>query len=46
MKAVNGTAGVGNATVPGRSAAVQGGYQVVAIIVTLAIAIVGGVITG
>ena len=43
---MNGTAGVGTVTYQGRSAAEQGGYQFLAIIVTLGIAIVGGIITG
>ena len=32
--------------IAGRSAVAQGGYQIAALIVTLAIAIVGGIITG
>lgn len=31
---------------PGRSATAQGGFQVVALVVTLIVAIVGGAITG
>lgn len=47
MAPVNGTMVIGDKIIgSGRSASEQGGYQMLALVVTIAFAIVGGVITG